>query len=92
MPFASQPIAISQFPLDLWYRTPLDWAKRTGNVVSSVRHDRGGHFAALDAPDLLVADVRAFFGDRELSGTQAFVPPPIRTRGQSVGMREWHVR
>ncbi|KAK7934607.1 hypothetical protein PG985_000102 [Apiospora marii] len=95
MPFATQPIAISQFPLDLGYRTPLDWAKRTGNVVSCARHDRGGHFAALDAPDLLVADVRAFFGDRERSGTQAFVPPPpppVRTRGQSVGMREWHVR
>ncbi|KAK8063224.1 epoxide hydrolase [Apiospora saccharicola] len=96
MPYASQPIALSQFPLDLWYRTPLDWAKRTGNVVSCVRHDRGGHFAALDAPDLLVADLRAFFGDRELSGTQAFVPPPppaVRTRGQSVGVkREWHVR
>ncbi|KAK8078778.1 Alpha/Beta hydrolase protein [Apiospora phragmitis] len=79
-------------PLDLWYRTPLEWAKRTGNVVACVRHDRGGHFAALDAPDLLVGDVRAFFGDRELSGTQVFVPPPVRTRGQSVGMREWHVR
>ncbi|KAK8030179.1 hypothetical protein PG993_011470 [Apiospora rasikravindrae] len=92
MPYVSQPMSISQFPLDLWYRTPLEWAKRTGNVVSCVRHDRGGHFAALDAPDLLVNDVRAFFGDRELSGTQVFVPPPVRTRGSSVGMREWHVR
>jgi len=26
--------------------------------------DKGGHFAALEAPDFLVADVRAFF--REL--------------------------
>jgi hypothetical protein len=24
--------------------------------------DRGGHFAALEAPDLLVGDVRRFFG------------------------------
>ena len=92
MPYVSQPIAISQFPLDLGYRTPWEWAKRTGNVVVCARHDRGGHFAALDAPDLLVDDVRQFFGDRELSGTQIFVPPPIRTRGASVGMREWHVR
>ncbi|KAK7993276.1 hypothetical protein PG989_006657 [Apiospora arundinis] len=92
MPYVSQPISISQFPLDLWYRTPLEWAKRNGNVVQCERHDRGGHFAALDAPDMLVGDVRKFFGDRELSGTQVFVPPPVRTRGASVGMREWHVR
>jgi pimeloyl-ACP methyl ester carboxylesterase len=25
--------------------------------------DRGGHFAALEEPDLLLADVRAFFAD-----------------------------
>jgi pimeloyl-ACP methyl ester carboxylesterase len=30
-------------------------------VVRWSEFDRGGHFAALEAPDLLVADVREFF-------------------------------
>ncbi len=28
--------------------------------------DHGGHFAALEEPELLVADVRAFLGDLRL--------------------------
>ena len=67
-----QPVAISEFPYDLWYRTPLDWARRGGNVKYRVVHERGGHFAAFDAPDLLVNDIRKFFGDRETSGTSVF--------------------
>ncbi|KAK9795982.1 putative Alpha/Beta hydrolase protein [Seiridium cardinale] len=72
MPYVSQPIAVSQFPKDIGYGTPLEWAKRTGNVVYFARHDRGGHFAATDAPDLLIEDVRKFFGDKQLSGTRVF--------------------
>lgn len=75
MPYVTQPVALSQFPRDIWYRTPLAWAKRAGNVVALARHDRGGHFAALDAPDLLVDDVRAFFGDGARSGTSVFRTP-----------------
>lgn len=75
MPYVAQPVAISQFPRDIWYRTPLEWAKRAGNVVALSRHDRGGHFAALDAPDLLVDDMRAFFGDGKRSGTSVFRAP-----------------
>jgi hypothetical protein len=72
MPYISQPIALSQFPYDIWYGTPLEWAKRSGNVVKVVKHDRGGHFAAVDAPDLLIGDIRSFFGDGKLSGTSVF--------------------
>jgi epoxide hydrolase len=36
-------------------------AERDHNVVHWSEFDRGGHFAALEAPDLLVGDVRAFF-------------------------------
>ena len=68
----SQPMAVSQFPLDIGYRIPLEWARRGGNVKYLVKHERGGHFAALDAPDLLVDDVRKFFGDKALSGTSVF--------------------
>lgn len=72
MPYISQPIALSQFPWDIWYGTPVEWARRSGNVVHLTKHDRGGHFAAVEAPDLLIEDIRKFFGDRHLSGTHIF--------------------
>jgi pimeloyl-ACP methyl ester carboxylesterase len=30
------------------------------NLVRYTRFDRGGHFAALEEPDLLIGDLRAF--------------------------------
>ncbi|MGH2587002.1 MAG: epoxide hydrolase family protein [Dehalococcoidia bacterium] len=36
-------------------------AERTNTIVHWTEFDRGGHFAAMEAPDLLVGDVRAFF-------------------------------
>lgn len=38
-------------------------AERAHRVVRWTEHDRGGHFASLQAPDLLVDDVRAFAAD-----------------------------
>jgi hypothetical protein len=46
------------FPGDATIR-PL--ADRDHNVVHWAEFDCGGHFAAMEAPDLLVGDVRAFF-------------------------------
>jgi pimeloyl-ACP methyl ester carboxylesterase len=37
------------------------WAQRENNIVHWTELERGGHFAALEAPDLLVDDVRKFF-------------------------------
>ncbi|MER8073207.1 epoxide hydrolase family protein [Streptomyces sp. NPDC094034] len=36
-------------------------ADRTNNIVQWTEYDRGGHFAAMEQPDLLVGDVRRFF-------------------------------
>ena len=36
-------------------------AERQHNIVHWSEFDRGGHFAAMEAPDLLVDDIRAFF-------------------------------
>ncbi len=36
-------------------------AEHANTIVHWSEFDRGGHFAALEAPDLLVADVREFF-------------------------------
>jgi pimeloyl-ACP methyl ester carboxylesterase len=37
------------------------FAERGHNIVHWSEFDRGGHFAAMEAPDLLVDDIRAFF-------------------------------
>lgn len=36
-------------------------AERTNNIVQWSEFDRGGHFAAMEEPQLLVADIRTFF-------------------------------
>jgi microsomal epoxide hydrolase len=37
------------------------FADQPNNVVPWAEFDRGGHFAAMEGPDLLVGDVREFF-------------------------------
>jgi epoxide hydrolase len=37
------------------------FAERSNNIVHWSEFDRGGHFAAMEEPDLLVADIREFF-------------------------------
>ena len=72
LPYVTQPIAISEFPKDIWYRTPLDWARRGGNVQYRTVHEKGGHIPGLDTPELLLQDIWKFFGDRKLSKTEVF--------------------
>jgi epoxide hydrolase len=57
-PRSSVPTGVAVFPNDITIR-PL--ADRDHNVVHWTEFNRGGHFAALEAPDLLVDDVRTFF-------------------------------
>ncbi len=54
------PTAVALFPKDLT-RAPREWAERTYNVQRWTEMPRGGHFAAMEEPDLLVEDIRAFF-------------------------------
>jgi len=55
------PTGVAVFPLDVSIRGTLE---REHTIVHWSEFDRGGHFAAMEAPDLLVGDVREFF--REL--------------------------
>ncbi|MCJ1435051.1 hypothetical protein MMC27_004421 [Xylographa pallens] len=71
-PYVHQPVAISEFLADFWFGTPLDWARRGGNVVVRNVHNSGGHFAALESPDLLLSDIRAFWGNASLSNVGVF--------------------
>jgi len=60
VPHLETPVAYADFPKEI-YATPLSWIKQTYNVVQYTKMPRGGHFAALEQPDLLVSDVRKFF-------------------------------
>ncbi|MET7360344.1 epoxide hydrolase family protein [Streptomyces sp. NPDC005562] len=54
------PTALADFPRDNFI--PLRHiAERTNNIVQWTTYDRGGHFAAMEQPDLLVSDIRRFF-------------------------------
>jgi pimeloyl-ACP methyl ester carboxylesterase len=55
------PCAIAVFPADI-SRPPREFAERSYNVHRYTQMPRGGHFAALEQPDLLAADIRSFFG------------------------------
>ena len=57
---------------------PLDWSRRRGNVVALNVHDSGGHFAATESPEVLLRDIRGFWGDAELSNTGVFRARKVR--------------
>ncbi|KAK5102725.1 hypothetical protein LTS08_003525 [Lithohypha guttulata] len=54
-----QPLGYSWFPQEL-APMPVSWVKTTGNLVWSKRHNAGGHFAAMEKPEVLVEDVESF--------------------------------
>jgi len=57
----SIPVAVSVFPDEL-YPTPRSWAERAyPELIYYNKHDKGGHFAAWEQPQLLSEDVRAGF-------------------------------
>jgi pimeloyl-ACP methyl ester carboxylesterase len=56
---ARTPTGVAVFAYDVAIRR---YAEHGNNIVHWSEFERGGHFAALEAPDLLVDDIRAFFG------------------------------
>ena len=56
------PTAGAIFPKEI-YKASRRWASAKFNVTHWSEFDRGGHFAALEEPDLLVGDIRSFFAD-----------------------------
>ncbi len=52
--------ACALFPAELLAWPPRSYVERMYNVQRWTEMSRGGHFAALEAPDLLVDDIRAF--------------------------------
>ncbi|PVI04359.1 alpha/beta-hydrolase [Periconia macrospinosa] len=57
--YTKVPLGISYFPRDVIV-LPSSWGRTLGPVLYEKRHKEGGHFAAHERPELLVADVRKF--------------------------------
>jgi len=63
---ASDPITVPTgaaiFPREI-IRPPRKWAEAAFNITRWTEMPSGGHFAALEEPELLVEDIRAFYRD-----------------------------
>lgn len=55
------PAAFALFPREA--QTPRDWVARQANLRRYTKMPKGGHFAALEEPELFVQDLREFFGE-----------------------------
>jgi pimeloyl-ACP methyl ester carboxylesterase len=60
MPKMNTPVAYAVFPKEV-VAAPERWIDQTYHVVQRTEMPRGGHFAALEQPDLMVQDIRKFF-------------------------------
>ena len=54
------PAAFALFPADISH-PPREWAERFFHVQRWTEMPRGGHFAAMEEPELLAEDIRAWF-------------------------------
>jgi len=54
------PLGVAVFPKEL-PMPPRSWVERVFDVQSWEHMARGGHFAALEQPEILADEIRAFF-------------------------------
>jgi hypothetical protein len=84
------PVAVSVFPDDIC-PAPKSWAEKAyPKLVFFNKHDRGGHFATWEQPQLLSEDMRAGFRSLHKPGEGDGEPrPPDRhCRTHRVGMTQ----
>ncbi|MSP22792.1 MAG: epoxide hydrolase [Dehalococcoidia bacterium] len=58
--FLRVPTAFARYPGEPWH-APREMLERSCNLLRWTEQPQGGHFAALEQPELFAADVRAFF-------------------------------
>jgi epoxide hydrolase len=60
LPFITVPTGVARYPKEVlgW---PRAWVERQYHVTSWTTMPRGGHFAAMEQPELFAEDLRAFF-------------------------------
>jgi pimeloyl-ACP methyl ester carboxylesterase len=54
------PVGVAMFPKEL-ARSPRSWVEGRLNITQWTEMPRGGHFAAMEQPALLLEDIRSFF-------------------------------
>ncbi|HZR79970.1 MAG TPA: epoxide hydrolase [Candidatus Binatia bacterium] len=59
--FVAVPTGVARYPREPVMRFPRAWVERHYNVAHWSVLPRGGHFAAMEQPELFVEDLRAFF-------------------------------
>ncbi|KAJ7600259.1 Alpha/Beta hydrolase protein [Mycena floridula] len=57
------PVGTSLFPKELFH-SPLSLVKSYRGLVFHAQHDKGGHFASHEVPEVLVEDLRKMFGKK----------------------------
>ena len=60
LPFVETPTGVGRYPKEI-LRWPRAWVERQYNVTHWVPMPRGGHFAAMEQPELFSEDLRSFF-------------------------------
>lgn len=60
IPFVEVPTGVARYPKEV-LRWPRSWVERQYNVVHWAEMERGGHFAAMEQPEVFVEDLRTFF-------------------------------
>jgi hypothetical protein len=55
---SSTPTGVAAFAEDVTIRR---YGEQGNNIVHWSDFERGGHFAAMEAPDLLIGDIQTFF-------------------------------
>jgi len=78
------PAAFAMFPKDL-SSPPRQWGERFFNVQRWTEMPRGGHFAALEEPELLVRDIREFFRPLRDAVASRTKERTRGSRGRAVG-------
>ncbi|KAF2466570.1 epoxide hydrolase 1 [Lindgomyces ingoldianus] len=66
MKWNNTPLGLSYFPRDVVV-LPSSWGRTLGPVVFEKRHDKGGHFAAYEKPEMLADDIRKMISNGEIS-------------------------
>jgi len=61
LPYPKIPMGASFFPKDI-HVFPKAWIRRGQRVVAEFEHERGGHFASHETPEVLADDLRRMFG------------------------------
>jgi pimeloyl-ACP methyl ester carboxylesterase len=60
LPFVELPTGVARYPKEV-LRWPRSWVENQYNVVHWAEMEVGGHFPAMEQPELFVDDLRAFF-------------------------------